>query len=86
MLASCKDSMLWMFRKLDADGDLHLRAGELAAVNLDKYEPCVKPFFNSCDSVKDGKVSVAEWCLCFWRESESRAAWPQKHDLLVMYR
>ncbi|XP_051928351.1 testican-2-like [Hippocampus zosterae] len=68
LLASCKDSILWMFLKLDADGDLHLRAGELAAVNLDKYEPCVGPFFNSCDSIEDGKVSVAEWCLCFWRE------------------
>uniref|UniRef100_A0A4W5L9G1 SPARC/Testican calcium-binding domain-containing protein n=1 Tax=Hucho hucho TaxID=62062 RepID=A0A4W5L9G1_9TELE len=42
--------------------------GELAAINLDKYEVCIRPFFNSCDGYKDGRVSTAEWCLCFWRE------------------
>ncbi|XP_061822551.2 testican-2-like [Nerophis lumbriciformis] len=68
LLASCKDSIGWMFLKLDADADLHLEHGELAAVNLDKYEVCIRAFFNSCDSYKDGKVSMAEWCLCFWRE------------------
>lgn len=59
-----------MFSKLDTNGDLYLEHGELAAINLDKYEVCIRPFFNSCDSYKDGKVSTAEWCLCFWRESE----------------
>lgn len=59
-----------MFSKLDTNGDLYLEHGELAAINLDKYEVCIQPFFNSCDSYKDGKVSTAEWCLCFWRESE----------------
>ena len=43
---------------------------ELAAINLDKYEVCIRPFFNSCDTYKDGRVSTAEWCFCFWRESE----------------
>lgn len=71
LIASCKDSIGWMFSKLDANGDLYLEHGELAAINLDKYEVCIRPFFNSCDSYKDGKVSTAEWCLCFWRESES---------------
>ena len=59
-----------MFSKLDSNGDLYLDHGELAAINLDKYEVCIRPFFNSCDSFKDGKVSTAEWCFCFWRESE----------------
>ncbi|XP_054623368.1 testican-2-like [Dunckerocampus dactyliophorus] len=68
LLASCKDSISWMFLKLDADADLHLDQSELAAINLDKYEVCIRDFFNSCDSYKDGKVSMAEWCLCFWRE------------------
>ncbi|CAB1343824.1 unnamed protein product [Coregonus sp. 'balchen'] len=40
-----------------------------SAINLDKYEVCIRSFFNSCDSYRDGKVSTAEWCLCFWRES-----------------
>lgn len=70
LVASCKDSIGWMFSKLDTDGDLYLNQAELAAINLDKYEVCIRPFFNSCDSYKDGKVSTAEWCLCFWRESE----------------
>ncbi|XP_057704173.1 testican-2 [Corythoichthys intestinalis] len=68
LVASCKDSVGWMFSKLDTNGDLYLDQAELAAINLDKYEICIRPFFNSCDSFKDGKVSTAEWCLCFWRE------------------
>uniref|UniRef100_A0A3Q0T622 SPARC (osteonectin), cwcv and kazal like domains proteoglycan 2 n=1 Tax=Amphilophus citrinellus TaxID=61819 RepID=A0A3Q0T622_AMPCI len=68
LVASCKDSIGWMFSKLDTNSDLYLDHAELAAINLDKYEVCIRPFFNSCDSYKDGKVSTAEWCLCFWRE------------------
>lgn len=70
LVASCKDSIGWMFSKLDTNDDLYLDQAELAAINLDKYEVCIRPFFNSCDSYKDGKVSTAEWCLCFWRESK----------------
>lgn len=70
LVASCKDSIGWMFSKLDTNSDLYLDQAELAAINLDKYEICIRPFFNSCDSYKDGKVSTAEWCLCFWRESK----------------
>ncbi|EPQ06798.1 Testican-2, partial [Myotis brandtii] len=66
--ASCKDSIGWMFSKLDTSADLFLDQTELAAINLDKYEVCIRPFFNSCDTYKDGHVSTAEWCLCFWRE------------------
>ncbi|KAM6956703.1 testican-2 [Aplochiton taeniatus] len=68
LVASCKDSIGWMFSKLDTNGDLYLDQAELAAINLDKYEVCIRPFFNSCDSYRDRKVSTAEWCLCFWRE------------------
>ncbi|KAI4807256.1 hypothetical protein KUCAC02_027078 [Chaenocephalus aceratus] len=52
-----------MFSRLDTNSDLYLDQAELAAINLDKYEVCIRPFFNSCDSYKDGKVSTAEWCL-----------------------
>uniref|UniRef100_A0AAY3ZTE0 Testican-2 n=1 Tax=Denticeps clupeoides TaxID=299321 RepID=A0AAY3ZTE0_9TELE len=68
LVASCRDSIGWMFSRLDTDGDLYLNQAELTAINLDKYEVCIRPFFNSCDSYRDGKVSTAEWCLCFWRE------------------
>ena len=72
--ASCKDSIGWMFSKLDTSADLFLDQTELAAINLDKYEVCIRPFFNSCDTYKDGRVSTAEWCFCFWRESECGAS------------
>ncbi|XP_016366829.1 testican-2 isoform X1 [Sinocyclocheilus rhinocerous] len=68
LVATCKDSIGWMFSKLDTNSDLYLDQAELSAINLDKYEVCIRPFFNSCDSYRDGKVSTAEWCLCFWRE------------------
>lgn len=45
--ASCKDSIGWMFSKLDTSADLFLDQMELAAINLDKYEVCIRPFFNS---------------------------------------
>ncbi|XP_036842769.1 testican-2 isoform X2 [Oncorhynchus mykiss] len=68
VVVSCKDSVGWMFSKLDTNSDQYLDQAELAAINLDKYEVCIRPFFNSCDSYRDGKVSTAEWCLCFWRQ------------------
>lgn len=69
--ASCKEAVGWMFARLDTSGDLFLEAAELAAINLDKYEVCIRAFFNSCDTSKDGRVSAPEWCFCFWRESAS---------------
>ncbi|XP_010717384.1 testican-1 [Meleagris gallopavo] len=54
-----------MFNKLDMNYDLLLDPSEISAIYLDKYEPCVKPLFNSCDSFKDGKLSNNEWCYCF---------------------
>ncbi|KAM8923844.1 testican-2 isoform 2-T2 [Pelodytes ibericus] len=68
LVASCKDSIGWMFSKLDSNTDIFLDQAELSAINLDKYEICIRPFFNSCDTYKDGRVSTAEWCFCFWRE------------------
>ncbi|XP_071605067.1 testican-2 isoform X2 [Heliangelus exortis] len=66
--ASCKEAVGWMFTRLDTSGDLFLEAAELAAINLDKYEVCIRAFFNSCDTSRDGRVSAPEWCFCFWRE------------------
>ncbi|XP_074686321.1 testican-2-like isoform X2 [Strix aluco] len=68
VVASCKEAVGWMFARLDTSGDLFLEAAELAAINLDKYEVCIRAFFNSCDTSKDGRVSAPEWCFCFWRE------------------
>ncbi|XP_041709511.2 testican-1 isoform X3 [Coregonus clupeaformis] len=65
ILPICKDSLGWMFNKLDMNYDLLLDQSELSAIYLDKYELCMKPLFNSCDSFKDGKLSNNEWCFCF---------------------
>ncbi|XP_042275633.1 testican-1 isoform X2 [Thunnus albacares] len=65
ILPICKDSLGWMFNKLDMNFDLLLDQSELSAIYLDKYELCMKPLFNSCDSFKDGKLSNNEWCYCF---------------------
>ncbi|XP_015205471.1 testican-1 isoform X2 [Lepisosteus oculatus] len=65
ILPICKDSLGWMFNKLDMNYDLLLDHTELSAIYLDKYEQCMKPLFNSCDSFKDGKLSNNEWCYCF---------------------
>ncbi|XP_061542272.1 testican-1 isoform X2 [Phycodurus eques] len=58
-------SLGWMFNKLDVNFDLLLDESELSAIYMDKYELCMKPLFNSCDSFKDGKLSNNEWCYCF---------------------
>ncbi|MGH0116649.1 UNVERIFIED_CONTAM: hypothetical protein FKN15_012244 [Acipenser sinensis] len=65
ILPICKDSLGWMFNKLDMNYDLLLDQSELSGIYLDKYEQCMKPLFNSCDSFKDGKLSNNEWCYCF---------------------
>uniref|UniRef100_A0A4W4G1S0 Testican-3 n=1 Tax=Electrophorus electricus TaxID=8005 RepID=A0A4W4G1S0_ELEEL len=65
ILPICKDSLGWMFNKLDMNYDLLLDQSELSAIYLDKYELCMRPLFNSCDSFKDGKLSNNEWCYCF---------------------
>ncbi|XP_056146780.1 testican-1-like [Lampris incognitus] len=65
ILPICKDSLGWMFNKLDMNFDLLLDHSELSTIYLDKYELCMKPLFNSCDSFKDGKLSNNEWCYCF---------------------
>ncbi|XP_059506644.1 testican-1 isoform X2 [Stegostoma tigrinum] len=68
ILPICKDSLGWIFNKLDMNYDLLLDQSELGAIYLDKYEQCIKPLFNSCDTFKDGKLSNNEWCYCFQRQ------------------
>uniref|UniRef100_A0A8C6T973 SPARC (osteonectin), cwcv and kazal like domains proteoglycan 2 n=1 Tax=Neogobius melanostomus TaxID=47308 RepID=A0A8C6T973_9GOBI len=68
VVANCRDSITWMFSRLDSNGDQVLDGSELESINLDQYEVCVRPFFNSCDVHRDGRVTRAEWCICFWRE------------------
>lgn len=80
ILPICKDSLGWMFNKLDMNYDLLLDHSEINAIYLDKYEPCIKPLFNSCDSFKDGKLSNNEWCYCFQKPggkvgSKARQPW-----------
>lgn len=80
ILPICKDSLGWMFNKLDMNYDLLLDHSEINAIYLDKYEPCIKPLFNSCDSFKDGKLSNNEWCYCFQKPGGRRQAGSRAHD------
>lgn len=68
ILPICKDSLGWMFNRLDTNYDLLLDQSELGSIYLDKNEPCTKAFFNSCDTYKDSLISNNEWCYCFQRQ------------------
>ncbi|MEJ1287826.1 sparc/osteonectin cwcv and kazal-like domains proteoglycan 3 [Cricetulus griseus] len=70
ILPICKDSLGWMFNRLDTNYDLLLDQSELGSIYLDKNEECTKAFFNSCDSYKDSLISNNEWCYCFQRQQD----------------
>ncbi|XP_012880109.1 PREDICTED: testican-3 isoform X5 [Dipodomys ordii] len=70
ILPICKDSLGWMFNRLDTNYDLLLDQSELGSIYLDKNEHCVKAFFNSCDTYKDSLISNNEWCYCFQRQQD----------------
>ncbi|XP_066488292.1 testican-3 isoform X2 [Tiliqua scincoides] len=69
ILPICKDSLGWMFNRLDKNYDLLLDQSELGNVNLDNVQ-CIKEFFNSCDTYKDSLISNNEWCYCFQRQQD----------------
>lgn len=75
ILPICKDSLGWMFNRLDTNYDLLLDQSELGSIYLDKNEPCTRAFFNSCDTYKDSLISNNEWCYCFQRQQGKR--WEQ---------
>lgn len=82
ILPICKDSLGLDVQQVDMNYDLLLDHSEINAIYLDKYEPCIKPLFNSCDSFKDGKLSNNEWCYCFQKPGgkagvEVGAQWPR---------
>lgn len=62
--AVCLKPVQWMFHHLDANGDNHLSASELSDIEDIQNEKCIKPFLQSCDHDKDGKVELAEFCRC----------------------
>ncbi|PNI61807.1 SPOCK3 isoform 14 [Pan troglodytes] len=70
ILPICKDSLGWMFNRLDTNYDLLLDQSELRSIYLDKNEQCTKAFFNSCDTYKDSLISNNEWCYCFQRQQD----------------
>uniref|UniRef100_A0A8C9RRS8 Testican-3 n=1 Tax=Scleropages formosus TaxID=113540 RepID=A0A8C9RRS8_SCLFO len=70
ILPICKDSLGWMFSRLDTNYDLLLDQSELSSLYLDKNEHCIKSFFTSCDTYSDGLISNNEWCSCFQRHQD----------------
>uniref|UniRef100_F1RIW2 Testican-3 n=1 Tax=Sus scrofa TaxID=9823 RepID=F1RIW2_PIG len=70
ILPICKDSLGWMFNRLDTNYDLLLDQSELGSIYLDKNEQCTEAFFNSCDTYRDRSISNNEWCYCFQRQQD----------------
>ncbi|OCT57139.1 hypothetical protein XELAEV_18003928mg [Xenopus laevis] len=70
ILPICRDSLGWMFNRLDTNYDLLLDQSELGSIYIDKNEQCTKAFFNTCDTYKDNLISNNEWCYCFQRQQE----------------
>ncbi|KAG8453853.1 hypothetical protein GDO86_000469 [Hymenochirus boettgeri] len=70
ILPICKDSLGWMFNRLDTNYDLLLDQSELGSIYIDKNEQCTKAFFNTCDTYKDSLISNNEWCYCFQRQQD----------------
>ncbi|XP_041050746.1 testican-3-like isoform X7 [Carcharodon carcharias] len=70
ILPICKDSLGWMFNRLDTNYDLLLDQSELGSIYFDNHDQCMKPFFNSCDTYRDGLISNNEWCFCFQRNQD----------------
>ncbi|XP_023986615.1 testican-3 isoform X3 [Physeter macrocephalus] len=70
ILPICKDSLGWMFNRLDTNYDLLLDPSELGSIYLDKNERCAEAFFSSCDTYKDSSISNNEWCYCFQRQQD----------------
>ncbi|XP_036372691.1 testican-3 isoform X1 [Megalops cyprinoides] len=70
ILPICKDSLGWMFNRLDTNYDLLLDQSELRSLYLDKNERCTRSFLSSCDTYSDGVISNNEWCSCFQRQQD----------------
>lgn len=60
----CSKSIMWEFHKQDVNDDGHLTHDELATMEGNMREPCMKPLFKSCDKDKDGRLAHGEWCCC----------------------
>ena len=69
----CSKSIMWEFRKQDVSGDGHLTHEELAPLEGNRREPCMKPLFKSCDKNNDGKLTRGEWCCCLADTGKIRA-------------
>ncbi|XP_046575433.1 histidine-rich glycoprotein-like [Haliotis rubra] len=58
-------SVMWKFHTLDVDTDHHLTIAELAEMENNGREPCLRPFLESCDTDRDARLSGHEWRCCF---------------------
>ncbi|XP_031415852.1 testican-3 isoform X1 [Clupea harengus] len=67
----CRDSVGWMFTRLDTNFDLSLDQSELVSLAQDNNDQCTAVFLKSCDSSSDGSLSSREWCSCFQRQQGS---------------
>lgn len=65
----CVKSVMWQFHQLDKNQDHHLDKHEMAVMENNQKEACMRPFLNSCDTDADSHLSKQEWCCCFQAEA-----------------
>ncbi|XP_051168631.1 proteoglycan Cow [Leptopilina boulardi] len=70
----CQSEVRWMFGHLDSDSSGLISLSELYQLEHDQNEPCLKPFFDSCDTDGDIFISGPEWCGCFSKAERPCAA------------
>ncbi len=61
----CKDSLGWMFSRLDTNFDLQLDQSELSSLSSEKSDVCTKAFLRSCDPDETGLFPARSGVLAF---------------------
>ncbi|VDN18993.1 unnamed protein product [Gongylonema pulchrum] len=64
---ACRMDVAWMFQQWDGDSDGELTLKELAPLESDSNEKCLRAFLDRCDTEpgNDNVITLDEWCDCF---------------------
>uniref|UniRef100_F1L7N3 Testican-3 n=1 Tax=Ascaris suum TaxID=6253 RepID=F1L7N3_ASCSU len=69
----CRPDVAWMFEQWDGNNDGELSVKELAPLESDANEKCLKAFIDRCDTDpgNDDVITLEEWCDCFaWADDD----------------
>ncbi|VDM39398.1 unnamed protein product [Toxocara canis] len=70
----CRPDVAWMFEQWDGNKDGELSVKELAPLESDAKEKCLKAFIDRCDTDpgNDDVITLEEWCDCFAWADDNR--------------